>query len=64
MENNKSYAGKWIKLGVSGLDREKIYQRLRGRAKHLLFRRHKEEYKRILTKLLKAEFERLEKLTE
>jgi len=58
----KTYASKWILIGVSQEDRIKIYQRLRLMAKERLRQVHKEEYKIILKRLINQEYLRLKKL--
>ena len=47
---------KWNKLGIMKKDRNKIYSRLRLRAKLILKQRHIKEYKQILRKLYDDEY--------
>ena len=60
----KSYAGKWILLGVSEQDRDKIRERIRGQAKHILSQNHLKEFKKIKIKLLEEEYNRLKNLND
>ena len=58
----KSKVSKWILIGVSQEDREKIYQKLRMKAKTILKQKHEKEYLRILKSLIKEEINALKLL--
>jgi hypothetical protein len=52
----KSYFSKWIKVGISKEDRNKIYHALRMKAYVILKNNHKREYSKIVSLLIKKEY--------
>ena len=58
----KNYASKWALLGVSKEDSNKIRERIRAEAKHILSNKHKKEFIKIKKMLLDKEYERLKNL--
>lgn len=52
----KNYFSKWIKVGISKEDRDKIYHALRMKAYVILKNNHKREYGKIVELLIKKEY--------
>jgi len=55
----KSYASKWILIGVDKKNVKRIYQNCRQKSKTILINNHKREYRKLLKKQLNKEYNEL-----
>ncbi len=54
----QKHKGKWKDIKVNRKERDRIYQRVRSKAKEILRKRHKKEHSKIIKFLLEREFKR------
>ena len=62
--NKKSYCGKWVFLGIDKKERDKIRNRIRQEAKHILSQKYLKEFKKIKKKLLNEEYNKIKSFIE